>query len=137
MIQDAAGNVIVIEPHYSRVNHFDPTGHLLTQWGNHGTNAGELMFPRSAAVNSHGDIFLSEYGLTERIQCFTHDGGKFLFGIGRQGSNPGEVDRAEGLGIAPDDSLFVADSCNHRIQIFSAEGKFLTTSAMRAAGPAN
>src|SRR5690606_22865819 len=38
------GGVIVIEPHYSRVNHFTPEGELLSQWGTHGTNAGELTF---------------------------------------------------------------------------------------------
>jgi ABC-type Fe3+ transport system permease subunit/DNA-binding beta-propeller fold protein YncE len=135
MVRDSDGNIIVIEPHYSRVNHFDPSGHLLTQWGDHGTNTGQLMFPRSAAVNSSGDIFVSEYGLTERIQCFTHNGTKFLFGIGHQGSDQGELDRAEGLGIAPDDSLFVADSCNHRIQVFSPQGKFVTSFGKAGSGP--
>ena len=36
------------------------------------------------------------------------------------------MDRAEGLGIGPGDTVFVADSCNHRVQVFSADGKFLT-----------
>jgi DNA-binding beta-propeller fold protein YncE len=125
MIKDADGNVVVIEPHYSRVNHFDPMGKLLVQWGVNGTNEGRLQFPRSVAVNSKGDLFVSEYGLVERIQHFTHRGREFVQAFGSPGVEKGQLNRAEGLGIAPDDTLIVADSCNHRIQVFSAGGKFL------------
>jgi hypothetical protein len=49
MCRDANGNIVVIEPHYSRVNHYTPGGRLVAQWGTHGTNAGQLAFPRAAA----------------------------------------------------------------------------------------
>jgi DNA-binding beta-propeller fold protein YncE len=45
--------------------------------------------------------------------------------IGRAGTDPGEFNRAEGVCVDGQDRLYVADSCNHRIQIFSSEGKFL------------
>src|SRR5688572_5888862 len=51
MCRDSEGNIVVLEPHYSRVNHFTPQGKLVRQWGNHGTNTGELAFPRSVALN--------------------------------------------------------------------------------------
>jgi ABC-type Fe3+ transport system permease subunit/DNA-binding beta-propeller fold protein YncE len=127
MCRDKEGNIVVIEPHYSRVNHFSPEGKLVAQWGVHGTNAGQLAFPRAAAVNSHGDIFVSEYGLTERVQQFTHQGRELERVIGRAGSGDGEFNRPEGLGIDALDRLYVADSCNHRVQIFSPEGKFIRT----------
>jgi ABC-type spermidine/putrescine transport system permease subunit II/sugar lactone lactonase YvrE len=123
MCRDQDGNVVVLEPHYSRVNHFTPKGKLVAQWGTHGTNTGELAFPRSVAVNSKGEIFVSEYGLTERVQCFSGQGQKWLrviVGEGRDGFN-----RAEGLGVDAADRLYVADSCNHRVQVFSPEGKRL------------
>jgi len=118
MCRDEKSNIVVLEPHYSRVNHFTPEGNLVAQWGAHGTNAGELAFPRSVIVNSRGDIFVSEYGLTERVQEFAAGGGKLLRSIGSGGSNEGEFNRAEGLGTDLEDRLYVADSCNHRIQIF-------------------
>ena len=31
---DAQGHIVVIEPHYSRINHFTPEGQLIRQWGN-------------------------------------------------------------------------------------------------------
>jgi ABC-type Fe3+ transport system permease subunit/DNA-binding beta-propeller fold protein YncE len=134
MIQDPDGNVLVIEPHYSRVNHFDPRGQLQARWGKHGTNAGELTFPRSAAFNSRGEVFLSEYGLVERVLRFSTRGEKFLNVIGEPGTAPGQFNRPEGIGIGPDDRVYVADSCNHRVQVFSAEGELLGSFGRAGAG---
>jgi DNA-binding beta-propeller fold protein YncE len=107
------------------VNHFSPDGKLLAQWGIHGTNAGLLTFPRSVAVNSRQEIYVSEYGLVERVQRFTARGEKFINSFGQAGTGPGEFNRAEGLFIDSQDRVYVADSCNHRIQIFTREGQFL------------
>ena len=125
MCRDEKGNIVVLEPHYSRVNHFTPEGRLVGQWGAHGTNAGNLAFPRSVIVNSRGDIFVSEYGLAERVQQFTSEGMNWVRVLGRGGDGDGEFNRAEGLRVDAQDRLYVADSCHHRIQIFSADGKFL------------
>jgi len=145
MCRDQDGNIVVLEPHYSRINHYTPAGQMIAQWGTHGTNTGELAFPRSVAVNSRGEIFVSEYGLTERVQCFSikkEDGStesrptsKFLRAIGHAGDGPGEFNRAEGLGIDAQDRIYVADSCNHRIQIFSPDGEFITAYGKAGSAP--
>ncbi len=135
MCRDGQGNIVVIEPHYARVNHFSPDGKLVAQWGTEGTNAGQLKFPRAAAVNSRGELFVSEYGIVERVQKFTPLGRQFLGSIGRAGTGPGEFNRAEGVEIDSHDRLYVADSCNHRIQIFSAEGRFLRAYGRPGQGP--
>ncbi|MGA2543577.1 MAG: 6-bladed beta-propeller [Verrucomicrobiota bacterium] len=125
MCRDLNGHILVIEPHYSRVNVFSTEGKLVTQWGVKGTNAGQLGMPRAAAANSRGEIYVCEYGDSERVQKFTADGTKLPGGWGRLGDAPGEFNRAEGLAMDAQGRLYVADSCNQRIQIFSAEGKFL------------
>ena len=33
MGRDRDGNIIVVEPHYQRVNHYAPDGRLVAQWG--------------------------------------------------------------------------------------------------------
>src|SRR2546426_12729643 len=66
MARDRDGNVIVVEPHYQRVNHFSPEGKLLVQWGQKGTNSGQFMLPRAVAENSRRQIYVSEYGAMER-----------------------------------------------------------------------
>ncbi len=134
MCRDRLGNIIVLEPHYQRVNLFSTAGKLLSQWGEHGTNAGQFMLPRAVAVNSHDEIYVSEYGVTERVQRFALAGptdgtntphGRFIDGFGRPGNQPGELNRAEGLFVDAQDRVYVADSCNHRIEVFSSEGKFI------------
>lgn len=126
---DPGGRVLVVEPHYMRVNHFDGEGRLALQWGTRGTNAGAFILPRSIAVNRRGEYFLSEYTVVDRVQRFdpAPGGGAPVFGRawGEPGDKPGQFNRAEGLAVGPDDAVYVADSCNHRIQVFDREGKFL------------
>jgi len=121
------GGVWVVEPHYHRVNRFSPDGTLTAQWGSHGLEPGKLWFPRAIAVAADGTCFVSEYGQRERIQRFRADTGEYLGGFGEEGTEPGQFNRAEGLGIGPGGEIFVADSCNHRIQVFSADGRLLRT----------
>lgn len=124
---DTNGNIIVVEPHYQRVNHFTPAGALVEQWGRRGTNVGELILPRAVAVNSRGDVLVSEYTTVDRVQGFRGAGRQPFLCFGRHGAGDGEFNRPEGLGLGPDDRLYVADSCNHRIQIFSQDGRWLKT----------
>jgi ABC-type Fe3+ transport system permease subunit/DNA-binding beta-propeller fold protein YncE len=135
MSRDADGNLIVIEPHYARMNHYTPDGKLVAQWGGRGTNAGQLIFPRAAAVNSRGEIYVSEYTVADRVQRFGPRGTNWLGAFGKGGRGPGEFSRAEGLGIDAQDRLYVADSCNHRVQVFDADGKFLRMYGQAGTGP--
>jgi len=137
MGRDRAGNIIVVEPHYSRVNIFSTAGKLLAQWGEHGTNFGQLTLPRGVAVDSHSDFFVSEYQEAERVQKFVFDPPlgpgesagvrkpRCIASLGHAGNGPGEFNRAEGVCVDAQDRLYVADSCNHRIQVFGPDGKFL------------
>ena len=127
MAIDRDGHLIVVEPHYQRMNHFSTEGKLLSQWGVRGTNAGQLIMPRSVAVDSHGGIYTSEYTLAERVQEFSPDGRTLLKCFGQAGTANGEFSRPEGLGLDRQDRLYVADSCNHRIQVFGPDGQWLRT----------
>jgi iron(III) transport system permease protein len=177
---DRNGNILVVEPHYQRVNHFTSEGKLVAQWGCRGTNEGCFVLPRGIAQNSRGEFLVSEYMGAERVQKFEfqvpsskfhvanrpltpafspseeergnthwpyakldaplaaqsreHAGpetgapareARLLQVIGRAGTGPGEFNRPEGICVDAQDRLYVADSCNHRIQVFSADGKFI------------
>ena len=59
--------------------------------------------------------------------------------IGSQGSDPGQFNAPRGIALAPDGSIYVADSRNHRIQHLAADGKIIKvwgTFADLAAGSA-
>ena len=58
----------------------------------------------------------------------------FLNSFGRPGNAPGEFNRPEGLAVDGKDLIYVADSCNHRIQIFSGEGQFIRAYGKAGAG---
>jgi ABC-type Fe3+ transport system permease subunit/DNA-binding beta-propeller fold protein YncE len=133
MCRDQQGNIVVVEPHYSRVNHFSPEGRLLFQWGDRGTNEGQLSVPRAVAINSRDEVFVTEYLDRERVQKFLFGGGflatnrspGWVSSMGKAGTAPGEFNRPEGICVDANDKVYVADSCNHRIQVFSSDGKLL------------
>jgi sugar lactone lactonase YvrE len=135
MCRDANGNIVVVEPHYTRVNHFTPGGKLLTQWGKPGTNSGQLCLPRAVAVTSLGDVVLCEYTLVDRVQVFSADGKSWKRTFGHSGRGYGELNRPEGLGVDAQDRVYVADSCNHRIQVFSPTGEFIRAYGHAGSGP--
>jgi ABC-type Fe3+ transport system permease subunit/DNA-binding beta-propeller fold protein YncE len=132
---DNDGNIIVVEPHYQRVNLFTPEGKRLEQWGERGTNAGQFIMPRAVAINSHGDYFIPEYTEVDRVQQFTGKDKKLVRVIGHTGSENGQFDRPEGLCEDAQDRLYVADSCNHRIQVFSPDGQWLRSYGHAGSGP--
>ncbi len=135
MCTDTHGNIVLVEPHYQRVNHFAPDGTLVEQWGRAVTNGGSLVLPRAVAINSRGEAFLSEYTTVDRVQGFSAKDRKPFVCFGTPGDRDGEFNRPEGLAFGPDDRLYVADSCNHRIQIFSRDGTWLQSHGQAGRGP--
>ncbi len=131
---DKDGNIIVVEPHYQRLNHFTPQGKLLAQWGRHGTEPGDFTLPRAVGVSSRGDFVVSEYTQADRVQVFDAVTKKYLRGWGAAGEQPGYFNRAEGLCLDAQNRIYVADSCNHRVQIFDLNGKWLRAYGRAGAG---
>ena len=125
MALDHEGNIVVVEPHYSRINHFTPEGKLVSQWGTHGRERGELSFPRAVAIAPDGAAYVSEFQIVERLQKFGLARESVQGEIHGAGHGPGEFNRAEGLSLDATGKLYVADSCNHRVQVFDGDGTFL------------
>ncbi|XP_049290238.1 RING finger protein nhl-1 isoform X2 [Anopheles funestus] len=48
-----------------------------------------------------------------------------LFQIGGRGSEPGSFTWPRGIAVGPDNSIVVADSSNHRVQVFDSNGIFV------------
>jgi tetratricopeptide (TPR) repeat protein/sugar lactone lactonase YvrE len=80
--------------------------------------AGEFASPKLAAFDERHIAVVDG----DRLKVFGHDG-VLRFALGGAGTRPGEFDAPAGVLLA--DRLYVADSGNRRVQVFSRDGVFL------------
>ena len=113
----------------------------LNVWGDVGTASGQFNHPRGVAVGPEGNSYVVDSD-NHRVQVFDADG-TFLREWGSQcnlssaqgcadldGDGPmeyGDGQFQEPWGIAVDDEglVYVADTWNHRVQVFESDGTFL------------
>lgn len=123
---DAKGRVLVADTHFYRVLVYDRYGSLLQQVGPgiQGEEPGWFVYPTDCVLDRDGNFYVSDYGNTDRIQVFDPEG-KWLRQWGGHGYEQGEFLRPRALAMSREDHLYVADSCNHRIQVFDTQGNLL------------
>ena len=113
----------------SRITRASTTSLRRANWfrsgAQHGRERGELSFPRAVAIAPDGSAFVSEFQIVERLQKFGLARESVQVEIHGAGHGPGEFNRAEGLSLDATGKLYVADSCNHRVQVFDGDGAFL------------
>jgi sugar lactone lactonase YvrE len=80
--------------------------------------------PTDVAVASNGEIYVADGYGNARVHRFSPDG-KLIQSWGEPGTGPGQFRLPHGVGISPDNRVFVTDRENDRIQIFDRDGKFL------------
>ena len=74
----------------------------------------------------HHDMFFMSYCWHHCVKVFNKEG-VFLYNIGSEGSGEGQFKEPWGLVVDAFDNLIVCDSKNSRIQMFTLDGKFLTS----------
>jgi DNA-binding beta-propeller fold protein YncE len=119
---DRNGNLLVADTHYFRILFYSAGGKFLqdrTLGGQFGTEPGEFGLVTDVATDSKDCLYVSEYGEFDRIQKFAPDG-TFMLQWGGHGSEPGRFKRPQSVAIDEQDRIWVADACNHRIQVFDA-----------------
>jgi len=140
---DSEGNVYVSDLHAHRVYKFSGEGELLRSWGGLGTAEGKFTGPTGVAISPDGKLYVVD-SLGYRVQVFTLDG-EFLFkwgsycslyihegagcvdpdGPGPLESGDGQFESPWGIAFDPQGRVYVADSANKRIQLFTPKGDFL------------
>ena len=73
--------------------------------------------PIALCVDRQDRVWVSATN-TNRVQQFTN-AGKYLRGVGGEGTEPGHFDLPHGLVLDSRDGLYVADTMNTRIQKFA------------------
>jgi tripartite motif-containing protein 71 len=79
--------------------------------------------PAGIAVDSDGNVFVSDYGL-DRILKFAPDG-SLLTQWGGSGSALGQFSSPFGVALDSSNTLYVADQLNNRVQRFASDGTAL------------
>ncbi len=124
---DRDGNILIADTHYFQVLCYSPEGTLLYKLGGtHGTQPGEFGFVTDVAQDSLGNYYISEYGEFDRIHKFSQDR-QLIREWGGHGTEPGRFMRPQSIAVDNANQVWVADACNHRVQIFSADGELLRT----------
>ncbi|MEM7478472.1 MAG: SMP-30/gluconolactonase/LRE family protein [Planctomycetota bacterium] len=119
------GQLLVADTHYYRVLFYEPDGtrdETKSIGGVNGDEPGQFHFVTDVTQDARGHFFVGQYGQIDRIQEFDPEG-NYIRRWGSQGSKPGEFARPQALLFDEDGLLWVADACNHRIQVFDVSGK--------------
>jgi hypothetical protein len=88
--------------------------------------AGPFNHPTEMAPGPSGDLYVTDGYRNCRVHRFTRDG-KLLHSWGQPGKTaPGHFHLPHSLVIDPDGRLYVCDRSNKRVQVFSAEGEFIS-----------
>lgn len=118
------GRLFVADTHYHRVMIFDRDGKLLDSFGSQGSQPGQLQLPTDVEVDDEGFIYVSEYQVNDRITKWAPD----LTFVAAFGEEPIEGDRLRrpaAIALDAQQTLWIADACNHRIVHMSRDGEVL------------
>ncbi|MBF0547041.1 MAG: IPT/TIG domain-containing protein [Candidatus Riflebacteria bacterium] len=136
---DSAGNIFIADSGNDRIQKFSGNGDFLGWFGRdtkgttgwhpadspqtvptYGNQDGEFKSPTSLAINSSGDLYIADTG-NHRIQKLKGNG-DFVKSIGKigaaNGNGDGEFNYPGSVSFDSKGNLFVADTGNHRIQVF-------------------
>ncbi|HEY44346.1 MAG TPA: TIGR03663 family protein [Anaerolineae bacterium] len=97
--------------------------------GQEGSMPGQFIKPRGIAIAPDGTIYIADTG-NHRIQRISSEGDVLAvwgeFASLDSGPAPGGTfNEPWGVGIAPDGTVYVVDTWNHRVQYFTPNGEFL------------
>ena len=132
------GSVYVSDYFLDRVQKFTPDGKFLLKWGKNGKKDGELDSPSGVAVDSRGNVYVVDT-YNHRVQKFSSDGRFILkWGEREKVNNVRSVlnflwdEELEGrfyypakIAVSPNDEIYVSDSYNNRVQVFTSGGGFI------------
>ena len=97
---------------------FTADGAYVTRWGIRGTADGQFVFPHHVAFAPDGTLLVTDSD-NNRIQRFSIDAagnGTFVAKYGTTGTAAGNFAVPTGIDVAPDGTIWVADTENDRIQ---------------------
>jgi peptidylamidoglycolate lyase len=125
---DGDDNVWLTDADTHVVEKYSPEGELLMTLGIKG-KAGEdeerFNKPTDVEVAPDGSIYVTDGYGNNRVVKLDSDG-KFVTAWGAKGTGTGEFDTPHGIAIDGEGRVYIADRGNSRMQVFEADGTFLS-----------
>ena len=122
---DENGDIWIPDTHNSRILHYNPQGELLLSFGEYGEGPGGFVYPTDICFSDEGDLFISEYGIRDKVQVFSREG-QFLNRLwGEHGDKENQMNRPMGIERGPDGLLYIADAANHRLKVYAQDGELV------------
>jgi DNA-binding beta-propeller fold protein YncE len=118
----------------NEIHIFNPSGTLVETWGTPGAEPGQFDFTAyggAVGFGSEGNIYVMESG-NLRLEKFDLDR-NLVLSWGAFGTGDGQFVGPTDIAVAPDGSVYVADTERRDVQKFAPDGTFLT--AVSPTGP--
>ncbi len=124
-----SGDLFVSDSNNERVEEFSPAGKFLAEAGAYGTGKGQFHGATGLAVNATGELYAADE-FNDRVQEWLPPGAggahvAYSTQFGATGSGNGQLNSPRSSAIDGQGNVWVSDYNNHRIEEFSATGKFL------------
>ena len=125
------GTIFCVDNGDSTIRKFTPTGELLMTLGTPNKPSPKMSgepfcVPAHVAFDKRtGEFYVADGYSNARVHKFSPDG-KLLFSWGESGTGDGQFNIVHNVVVDSNGWVYVADRENHRVQIFSSDGKFET-----------
>ena len=113
---DSKGNVLVADCFNNRIQVFTASGCHLSSI-THTTPGQRLQGPISVAVGPDDWVYVVEYS-ADRVSMFDENG-KYIKSFGKKGDKDGEFNSPFCIAVSDDGRVYVSDTNNNRVQIFT------------------
>jgi len=84
-----------------------------------------LKYPKGMHITEEGDMLIAESGKS-RLHFLNSDASS-QYTFGRKGKNTSQFNELQDVIVGPDNLIYVSDTYNNRIQVFSRDGIYLNT----------
>lgn len=125
------GSVFCVDNGDSTIRQFSPNGDLINTLGTPNKPAPKMSgdpfcLPAHVAFDPrNGDFYVADGYSNARVHKYSPDG-KLMFSWGESGTGLGQFNIVHNVVVDKSGWVYIADRENHRIQIFSPDGKFET-----------
>ena len=126
---DSQDNIYISDYGNHRVQKLDVYGNFLSEWGGEGRKPGQFNGPYYVETDASDNLYVVDRG-NHRVQKFTAEGESLGIwgaagGDGSPGDGPGEFNWPHEIAIDDDGRVYVADTYNQRVQVFTSDGEYL------------